>query len=184
MKFHKKFSTFLALFSVIVFVAGCNCFSNSGAKPSNPFAQNQQTVPPPGTFSSQEAFLGQTPGSYVPQTPAMTFPSTGSVPSTPPATPPPSNITLSDTISSSGEKATLFTPAEKEPAWTAVDVATTSKTAFQATDARVTGGGNAIPNDTSESLVVGTSHVVTTITDESAVSTEPSLLLYSGGFSE
>ena len=180
MTFH-KFSAFFAVFSVCIFAAGCNCFNNS-TKPQNPFAQNQQTVPPPGTFSSQEAFLGQTPGSFVPQTPATTFPTPqGPVTSNPSATSP-SDITLPNTVSGIGEKATLFSSPDKESGWAAVDVATTSKTAFQAMEAKVT-TDSTISGDAFGSLIVGASHVVTTITDESTVLNEPATL-YSGKFAE
>ena len=180
-----KFPTLLVLSVLFLFVvlsAGCR---NGSAKPSNPFAQ--KTVPPPATFSSQESYLGQTPGSYVPQTPAATFPSSPTQPVMP------SNIPLSDATGStvSGEKATLFA-ATKESGWTPVDVASTSQTAFQVMEAKVhsvSSNDNGILKTATgvpEALVVGTSHVVTTITDESqpaATLTEPQLL-YSGKYTE
>jgi len=181
MTFH-KFSVLFVIVSTGLIATGCNCFNNS-PKPTNPFAQNQQTVPPPGTFSSQEAFLGQTPGSYVPQTPATTFPSQAT-PS--PASVVPSNVTAPNTVSDIGDKvtdkATVFSPPETQTGWTTVEVATTNQTAFQAMEAKaVTGNGSL--GDAPESLVVGASHVVTTITDESTPLTEPAML-YSGKFAE
>ena len=169
----------LVLCSFIVFSSGCKTSGAKTAKPSNPFALNQQTVPPPATFSSQESYLGQTPGSYVPQTPAMPFPS---------------STTQSPDGDVTGEKATLFsaTTAEKETGWVPVEVASTSQTAFQAMESKV-GSVSSTDNGilktasgVSESLVVGTSHVVTTITEEpqsAATLTEPSLL-YSGKYTE
>jgi len=184
-----KFPSILVLsvlFSFVVFSSGCK---SGSAKPSNPFAQ--KTVPPPATFSSQESYLGQTPGSYIPQTPAATFPSSGTVSPTQPMTMP-STVPLSDATNGnvSGEKATLF--AAKEADWTPVDVASTNNTAFQAMEAKIKtvssddGGILKTTTGVSESLVVGTSHVVTTITDESqpvAALTEPQLL-YSGKYAE
>jgi len=56
---------------------------------------------------------------------------------------------------------------------------TTSQTAFQVVEAKVAENENAmLPG--SESLIVGTSHVITEIKDESATLQEPALLLYSG----
>ena len=170
----------LVLFSLVLFSVGCQ---NKGSRPSNPFAQNLQTVPPLATFSSQESYLGQIPGSYVPQTPAVPFPS---VSPTQPAV-------QSDTSSShvSGEKATLFAAATtpvQETGWMPVDVPATDLTAFQAMESKALSSPNApvVPSGVSESLIVGTSHVVTTITDNSqptATLTEPALL-YSGKYAE
>ena len=164
---------FSVLFVSFVFIAsGCN--SQSGReKPINPFAQNRQTVPPPATFSSQDSYLGQMPGTYVPQTPATIFPSSAPV----------SPVQPVDSAVSAGDKATLFSSAETESGWSAVETASTSNTAFQAMEAKASSGFSA---DTPESLVVGTSHVVTTISEDSqpaAVPTE-SQLLYSGGYTE
>ena len=155
MMFHK----FSVLFVSIVFAAiGCNC-QNGGTQPSNPFAQNRQTVPPPATFSSQDSYLGQTPGTYIPQTPATTFPSSAPVPSA-----------QTDAAVNNGEKATLFSATETESGWTAVETASTNNTAFQAMEAKVSSGS---PLDASESLVVGTSHVVTTISEDSQSAAVP-----------
>ena len=175
--FH-KFPIIIVLFSLVIFSIGCR--SNS-TKPSNPFAQNLKTVPPPATFSSQESYLGQTPGSYIPQTPATTFPPSGSGTSIQPAVTP-ATVPVSD-VTNSSERATVFA-ASKESDWTPV-VAATSQTAFQAIDAKVNSATSigGISSDTSESLVVGTSYAVTTITDElqpETSLTEPALLLYSG----
>jgi len=182
MKF-RKLLTPLILFSAVAFLAGCQ---SGGTQPSNPFAQNQ-TIPPPATFSSQELFLGQTPGSFVPQPPATTFPPSGSIPSPQPTTTPPANIPFSDN-NHAGEGATLFAAGREtagDTGWTPVTVATTSQTAFQAMDAKVSSAsGSGFQTSAPESLVVGTSHVVTTITDEAAMLTEPQLLLYSGRFAE
>ena len=177
MRFYKL--SLLLLCSFVLFATGCKTSGAKSAKPSNPFAQNQQTVPPPATFSSQESYLGQTPGSFVPQTPAETFPTSATQPAD-------NNV--------SGEKAMLFsaTAAEKETGWVPVEVASTSQTAFQAMESKVSSvssNDNGIlktATGVSESLVVGTSHVVTTITEEpqsAATLTEPSLL-YSGKYAE
>ena len=164
-----KASILFVLFSFSIFSVGCQ---NRGANPSNPFASNLQTVPPPSTFSSQGAYLGQMPGAYIPQTPATTFPSSVPAPSTQPAA----------TSANSGEKATLFTATEKDADWTPVAMATTNQTAFQAMDAKVNPAADTGSGGTPESLVVGTAYAVTTITDESQPEplTEPPLLLYSG----
>jgi len=181
--------TLLVLFSFVVFSAGCR---NSGsATPSNPFAQNLQMVPPPATFSSQESYLGQTPGAFVPQTPASTFSPSGSASPVQPATPPPASLPFSDAANNgfAGQGATVFASAEKETTWVPVDVASTNKTAFQAMDAKVHSvsiAGSGSRTDVPESLIVGTSHVVTMIGDESqpaATLTEPQPL-YSGKYAE
>jgi len=168
-----KFSVSLVLFSFAVVLAGCQ---SNNTKPSNPFAQNSLTVPPPATFSSQDSYLGQTPGTYVPQTPATTFPSSA------PPSPPQSAITYPNSVTSA-EKATVFSPAEKESGWAPVSMTTTSQTAFQAVEAKVAANESGIPAG-SESLIVGTSHFVTEITDESATLHEPLVLLYSGQYAE
>jgi hypothetical protein len=93
------------------------------------------------------------------------------------------------TNNNAGDGATLFAATGGEPVWTPVEVATTSQTAFQALDAKVnlstsTAGFQA---GTPESLIVGASHVVTTIVDESqpaAPFTEPPVLLYAGQYAE
>jgi len=53
-------------------------------------------------------------------------------------------------------------------------------------DAKVTAAssGSGFQLNAPETLVVGTSHVVTTIVDETATLSEPQLLLYSGRFVE
>jgi hypothetical protein len=169
----------LALFSSVVFLVGCK---SGGTQPSNPFAQNLQTIPPPATFSSQDSYLGQTPGSFVPQVPASTFSPSGTAAPTSP---------VSETNANAGEGATLFASAGKgdsgDTAWVPIDVASTSNTAFQAMDAKVnsTQSAGGTQTDAPTSLVVGTSHVVTTIVDEAQPATtlsEPQTLLYSGGY--
>lgn len=173
----------LILFSFVVLLASCK--SGNLQQPSNPFAQNLM-VPPLATFSSQESFLGQTPGSFVPQTPASTFAPTEIV--TPPSAPAPANLPFSNTTNNntSEQGATLFTATVKETNWVPIDVASTHQTAFQAMNAKVNSAnavGSLQTND-SESLIVGTSPVVTTIVDNSpsAPLTEPQTLqLYSGG---
>jgi len=178
----------LILFSLIVLLTGCK---SGGTQPSNPFAQNPQTVPPPATFSSQESYLGQIPGSFVPQTPASTFQPSGSVLPTQPAAPPPAAMPFSDATNNSvGEGATLFAAANRETnadtGWVPIEVVATSQTAFQAMDAKVNSGSSigGIQTNALESLVVGTSHVVTTIVDETTTLTEPQTLLYSGGYGQ
>ena len=179
----RTFPVIIVLFSLVVVSSGCK---SNNTQPTNPFSQNLKTVPPPGTFSSQESYLGQTPGAYIPQTPATTYPSSGTVsPTQPSPTQPavtPATIPVSDTTNSS-EKASVFA-AGKESDWTPVTVAT-SQTAFQAMEAKADSAASAGGNspETSESLVVGTAYTVTTITDESQPEpalTEPALLLYSG----
>lgn len=165
-----KASILFVLFSFAVFSVGCK---NNGATPANLFAKNSQTVPPPNTFSSQGAYLGQTPGTYIPQTPATTFSPSVPVSSAQPATTP----------VSSNEKATLFTTAPKETDWTPVAMVPTSQTAFQAMEAKVNSAPATWNAGSPESLVVGTAYAVTTITNESQPEpplTEPPLLLYSG----
>jgi hypothetical protein len=167
--------TLLILLSFIAFSSGCN---NCGtAKPSNPFAQNLQTVPPPATFSSQAAYLGQTPGNFVPQTtPATTFPSSGTIPAT----------------NNDSDRATVFAATEKESGWTPVDIAATGNTIFQAMDEKVhlpstnDGGILTTASGVSKPLVVGTSPAVTAIVDDSppaSVLTEPQLL-YTGQYAQ
>ena len=177
-----RFSVSLVLFSFAVLMLGCNCQSG-GAKPSNPFAANLKTVPPPATFSSQESYLGQTPGTFIPQAPATTFPPPVS---SSPSAPPPSNAQLSDDGSSNG-KATVFTPTAQETVWTPADVASTSHTAFQAVQAKVNPVSSVgHTTEAPESLVVGASFAVTTIVDESqpiAALAEPQPL-YSGKYTE
>jgi len=176
----------LVLFSFVIFLAGCK---SGGTQPSNPFAQNL-TVPPPGTFSSQESYLGQTPGIFLPQPPASTFPSSESVSPTQPAmTAPFEAMPFSDATNNTSDGATLFAGAGRETGWTPVEVATTSQTAFQVMGAKVDLGSSVVGFQTGapESLIVGTSHVVTTIVEESqpaASLTEPPLLLYAGQYAE
>ena len=170
-----KFSALFILLSITLFSLGCQ---NSGTKSSNPFAQNLRTVPPPATFSSQDAYLGQMPGNYTPQTPATTFQTQGAVPTTQSAVTP---ATVMPTQGNTNTQATVFAAAEKETDWTPVPMRETSLTAFETMDAKVTNTGGSLAG-TSESLIVGASHVVTTIADESLPETltEPQLLLYSG----
>jgi hypothetical protein len=193
-----RFLTPLVLISLVIVSVGCN---NCGtAKPSNPFAQPLQasagqTVPPPGTFSSQGIYLGQTPGSYIPQIPAATFPSTATPSPTQPTVPPTDNPLFDATDTSDGAK--VFSSAsaattEKETSWTPVDMATTSHTAFQAMDAKVNSSvsyENGIAktvSGVSDTLIVGSSPIVTAITDGSqpeASLAEPQLI-YSGKYGE
>ena len=87
-----------------------------------------------------------------------------------------------------GEGATLFAASREtsgDTGWAPVTVAATSQTAFQAMDAKIdSASGNGFQANAPESLVVGTSYVVTTIVDEAATLTEPQLLLYSGRYAE
>lgn len=181
----------LVLFSLVAFLAGCK---SGSTQPANPFAQSLQTVPPPSTFSSQESFFGQAPGSgtFAPQPPASTFPPSGTVTPTQPTASPPAAIPFSDAANpnASEQRAALFTAATTEAStftgWAPVEITSTNQTAFQVMEAKdkaVPSGG--ISADTPESLVVGTSLIVTTITDESVPATlsEP-LTLYSGQYAE
>lgn len=168
----RKLSAPLILFSFVIILTGCR---SNGTQPANPFAQGPRTVLPPATFSSQESYFGQTPGAgtFVPQPPASTFPSSGAVSPTQPVTSSPASIPSSDTTNSiSGEQgATLFTTASRETSrdagWKPVEVTSTSKTAFQIMETKGTAAHlNEIPTDIPESLIVGTTYVVTTIVDE------------------
>jgi len=179
----RKFFAPLALFSFAVVLAGCQ---NSGTQSSNPFAVNQ-TIPPPATYSSLESYYGQAPGGFVPQPPATTFPGAGATLPPQPSSPPPATI-LSDTPNNNiGEGATLFAAATRETAaetgWTPIEVTATSKTAFQVIDAKVN-TGTGFQTDHPESLIVGTSHVVTTIVDNAAPLPEPQMILYTGGYGQ
>lgn len=165
------FDKLLILFSSIVFMAGCNC-SNSGSQPSNPFASNLRTVPPPATFSSQDSYLGQTPGTYIPQTPATTYPA-GSLASA-------DSVLLSN--ATNGEKATLFAATEQDSGWTATETALTSQTAFQAMETKV--NSSPVNSADGESLTVSTTPAVTTIKDDSQSTATGSSSVYSGGFTE
>ena len=177
----------LVLFSFVIFLTGCK---SGGTQPSNPFVQNL-TVPPPATFSSQESYLGQTPGVFVPQPQASTFPPSESISPTQPATTtPPADMPFSNVTNNNvGDGATLFAATGAETSWTPVEVATTSRTAFQAMDAKVDLGSSVVGSQTGvpESLIVGASHVITTIVDESQPATsltEPQVLLYSGQYAK
>ena len=162
-----KFSVISALCLLTAGSAGCHCLDNSS--PSNPFASSARTVPPPATFSVQESYLGQTPGSFIPQTPATTFPAASS--------------SIND-----NEKATVFTSTEIESHWTPAETVSTSQTAFQAMEAKAnvySAVGTAAPTG-NDSLVVGSSFSVTTISDgtqPASVLAEPQPL-YSGGFAQ
>ena len=183
----------LALVSlVVVLLVGCK---SGGTQPSNPFAKNSQTVPPPATFSSQESFLGQAPGAgtFAPQPPASTFQPSGTVMPTQPTTSPSASIPFSDaTNTNAGEQgAMLFAAPTKgtstNAGWEPIVVTSTSQTAFQVLEEKnkaVPASG--IATNASESLVVGTSPIVTAIVDESAPATtlsEPQIL-YSGKYAE
>ncbi|MDR0521439.1 MAG: hypothetical protein LBH00_06260 [Planctomycetaceae bacterium] len=175
--FPKQQTVFFLLLGIGL-LAGCQ---TSGSRPVNPFAvsQNRNTVPPPATFSSQEFYLGQTPGGdTVPAVPAATFqPSSPAAPAALPGTTVPPPAAPSSPLGSSVEqKAELFTAEKKEtpkePQWVAVNVPATSQTAFQTLEAKSRSDSydengvqkTAVGN--SPSLVVGTSHAITTITDE------------------
>ena len=102
--------------------------------------------------------------------------------------PPPAAVPHSDaTNHATGDGAVLF--AGGNTGWTPVEVATTSQTEFQAMDAKIeaasgTHSASADGLQTPGSVIVGTSHIVTTIVDESATLPEPQVLLYSGGYRE
>lgn len=194
-----RFLILLLLSFSIVVLPSCK---NGTSKPINPFAQNTKTVPVPNTFSSQESYLGQTPGNYIPQTPAVLFPASSTM--TPTQSPPvssviPSSVPSASVSASSSSKpassaATLFNKTEKESDWSPVEVATTSQTAFQVMESKtqstsLSGGfvaGEVVKtvSDPSESWVVGTSHVVTTVSDESADDLTEPQTLYSGKYAE
>ena len=189
----RKLPALLVLGSLVVLLTGCQ--NRGGTQPLNPFAFNQ-TIPPPATFSSQESYLGQTPGGFVPQPPATTFPGSGFPGSgsglpTQPSSSPPANIPFSsDTNPNSGTGATVFAAATSEPiaetGWAPIEVTATNQTAFQAMDAKINTASavGGFQTDNLESLIVGTSHAVTTIVDEAATLPEPQVLLYTGGYSE
>jgi len=183
----RKLLVLQVLLSSVIFFVGCK---SGGSQPSNPFAQNM-TIPPPATFSSQESYLGQTPGSFVPQTPASTFQPSELVPSPVQSTPlPPADTSpFSDAANSNvNEGATLFSASGGDAVWMPVEVAATSQTAFQAMDSKVnpmvSSFASGIQTNVPESLVVGTSHVLTSIVDETTPLTEPQTLLYSGRYAE
>jgi hypothetical protein len=76
MKYNKILFCFFQFIVLTLFFSGLlvGCKSNDKNQPSNPFALNRQTAPPPATFSHQAAYLGQMPSAYVPQLPATTYP--------------------------------------------------------------------------------------------------------------
>ncbi|MCL2006375.1 MAG: hypothetical protein FWG73_09510 [Planctomycetaceae bacterium] len=142
-----KFLIVLIVFSLTS--TGCNCPSSQCSLP-NPFAQTAKTVAPPATFSSQESYLGQMPGNYVPKTPAATFPPVTT-------TPPPAVGQISPT------------PTISQSAWSSAEVQATNQTAFQAMDAKLnadTSASSGLSAHTAESLAVGSTYTVTTISDE------------------
>ena len=78
--------------------------------------------------------------------------------------------------------------AQSESGWTAAEVTLTNQTAFGAMDASsnpTSSFGSGVMN-ASESLVVGTSHIVTTVTDgtQSVASLNEQQSLFSGGYTE
>lgn len=57
---------------VVSFSGGCK--NRGSSQPSNPFAFDRQTAPPPATFAAQAAYLGQTSAPvYSPQPPASVY---------------------------------------------------------------------------------------------------------------
>jgi hypothetical protein len=94
MKYGKIFFQFFQLIVLTLFfgVLLVGCKSSDKNQPSNPFALNRQTAPPPATFSHQAAYLGQMPNTYVPQIPATTYPA-GNNNSTPANVPLPNGTT-------------------------------------------------------------------------------------------
>ncbi|MDR3183633.1 MAG: hypothetical protein LBT89_12085 [Planctomycetaceae bacterium] len=165
---------FRLLLSVVVcFSIGCK---SSNQVPSNPFAVNR-TVPPPATFSSQEAYLGQSPLILPPQTPASVFPGAAAAP--------PANTTLPPLTSAAEnaapEAATLFQSANvqpsnqeipPEPEWSPANVAVTSQTAFQNLETKTNtvsyqdGSGTLkTVSETTQNPVTSSSQIVTEIKD-------------------
>ncbi|MDR1963935.1 MAG: hypothetical protein LBQ50_09175 [Planctomycetaceae bacterium] len=155
MKHGKTIFQFVVL---MLFLGGLflGCKSRTSNQPSNPFALNRQTAPPPATFSHQAAYLGQMPSAYVPQLPAATYPAgtgdsipanrqlpAGTAPAVPNNTVPNGNY---GSINNSGG-ATLFQTSATIPAtvtendWTATEttlpnnipiaISATGETVFQ-----------------------------------------------------
>ncbi len=74
-------------FAVLCLSVSPGCKSRGGSQPSNPFALDRQTAPPPATYSAQASYLGQTPGAvYSPQTPATPATPYNPTPTSTPAT--------------------------------------------------------------------------------------------------
>ena len=180
------FSILSAFLVCVLATPGCNCTNDCHLlkSPLNPFAQTAQTVPPPATFSSMESYLGQTPGSFVPTTPASVFPAPTSSPAETPTQSIPSNSTpsnsitsgtvLSNAVNDQGQPVSTLAPANvlspaSDAVWSPAEVSATDHTAFQAMDAKVYSGSpsaSGFQNDGSDSLVIGSSHSLTTIIDD------------------
>jgi hypothetical protein len=148
MKYGKMFfrvAVQITILAVILSSLTVGCKNRGNGQPSNPFAMNRQTAPPPATFSHQTQYLGQTPNGYVPQLPVTPYPSgTGTtLPNTIPTSIPlmdgqgTPGATTPNTNSSYGSiGATLFqtsavnsapnVPVASENDWTADDHAATS----------------------------------------------------------
>jgi hypothetical protein len=193
---------FAAIISVIF--TGCK---SDGTAPSNPFALNRQmTVPPPATFSSQGAYLGQV-SPYSPQTPASAYPSSTTQPaiqSTVPAnsigsvtqpTPIPANMPL-PSVSPQQEMQTIdgasrFQASTVQPAetWTAASVPATAQTAFQNLESKNNSVSVTNADGTVSTSVIpdvfstASTHIVTQITDsgQPAAVAQPQQL-YSGEY--
>jgi len=125
-------SAFLFL-CVAVCLIGTGCRSN-GQQPMNPFASKSQTAPPPSTFSSQAAYLGQTPSVYIPQTPATVYPGTAAPMNNPVGAPLP-NSTVPPTPGSAVPSGSLgvVQPSGATPYQMAAAPATASATPIEKT---------------------------------------------------
>ncbi|MDR0870908.1 MAG: hypothetical protein LBN39_08965 [Planctomycetaceae bacterium] len=131
-------SGFFFIICIVLGFAGCR---SDGRQPLNPFAMNrQQTAPPPATFSSQAAYLGQTPSVYVPQSPATVYPGAVTPGTTSPVGAPLPNSAVPPTAEAAPmeKTAAAWTPAPAVAAeWNApnvssdVPIAETRQTAFQ-----------------------------------------------------
>lgn len=94
-----------ALFAAgILSNVGCK---SRGGQPSNPFAMDRQTAPPPATFSHQQLYMGQQPGAaYTPQIPATTYPTTVPTTTAPATTLPVTPLPSTTAPSASGTSST------------------------------------------------------------------------------
>lgn len=162
----RKIATALFFCGIVLLIAvSIGCKSRNGAQPTNPFASDRQTVPPPGTYSYGGTYLGQQPGAsgYAPQAPATVYPSGTQQPSPIPANAPlPSGSGVGGYGSiGNGGGATLFqtsaqisttrpvplpvlaephglvaSSADRQPSSTEIPSAYTMETAFQNLESR------------------------------------------------
>lgn len=95
----RRFLVPVAFFaSAVALSAFSGCKSSCLSGLSNSLTTDRQTVAPPATFSHQQAYLGQTSGSYVPQSPATVYGPTAPVTTPPTAIPPNVPLPSSSTV--------------------------------------------------------------------------------------